>query len=193
LEKNMPRLCIVLVASALVISLAAPAAWAQAGTPPAGYKAEILRSVEDVEKKLTALAEKFPADKYTWHPEGARSPGELFTHVAAGNYTFATFLGVPRPEGMTRESLAKITDKAAIIEALRKSFAHVEAAVQNAGDLDKPVKIFGRDGTIREVMLIVATHNHEHLGQAIAYARMNGIVPPWSEEQAKPPAAKPAK
>jgi uncharacterized damage-inducible protein DinB len=188
----MRRVWVVLVASALVFSLTAPAAWAQAGAAPAGYKAEILRSIEDAEKKLTALAEKFPAEKYSWHAEGARTTGQVFTHVAAGNYTFATFLGVARPEGMTRESLAKITDKAAIVEALKKSYAHVNAAVQNAGDLDKPVKIFGRDGTIREAMLIIATHSHEHLGQAIAYARVNGIAPPWSGEQAKPPAAKPA-
>lgn len=190
----MKTIRLIVSGAALLLTLALPVARAAAQTaPPTGYKADILRSVEDAEKKLIALAEKFPADKYSWHPEGARSTGEAFMHIVQGNYTFATFLGVPRPEGINRESLAKITEKPQIVEALKKSFAHVKAAIENAPDLDKPVKMFGRDTTTRDVMLVIATHSHEHMGQLIAYARVNGIVPPWSEEQPKPqPPAKPA-
>jgi uncharacterized damage-inducible protein DinB len=184
----MQRVTKVLAAAVLAASLAVPAARvrAQTAAPPAGIKAEVIQSIEAAEKHLLALAEKFPQEKYSWHPEGARTTSQAFMHIAAGNYTYATFLGVPRPEGMTREALEKITDKAQVVATLKNSFAHIKGAIQNAGDLDKPIKLFGRDATVREAMIIAATHCHEHLGQLIAYARVNGIVPPWNEEQTAP-------
>ena len=153
----------------------------QAAAAPTGVKAEILRSIEDAEKKIIALAEKFPQEKYAWHPEGARPTSEAFMHIAAGNYTFATFMGTARPDGKTGAVLSKITDKAQVVQTLKESFAHIKAAIANASDLETPVKFFGRDTVVREVLIVSATHTHEHLGQLIAYARVNGIVPPWSE------------
>jgi len=181
----------ILVIGALAVGLAAfpPVAKAQAAAP-AGFKAEVIRSIADAEKKLLQLAEKFPQEKYAWHPEGARATSEVFMHIAAGNFTYATFMGTARPEGKTGAVLMKITDKAQVIETLKSSFAHVKAAIESSGDIEKAIKIFGRDGTVREAMLLSATHCHEHMGQLIAYARVNGIVPPWSEEQAARPPAK---
>lgn len=68
---------------------------------------------------------------------------------------------------------------------MKKSFDHILGALAAIpdSDLEKPVKFFGRDSTFREVMLAIATHAHEHLGQSIAYARMNAIVPPWSAKE----------
>jgi len=188
----MQRATKILAAAVLAVSLAAPAARVQAQTPaaPTGIKAELIRAIEAAEGHVIALAEKFPQEKYSWHPEGARTTSEVFMHIAAGNYSYANLLGVPRPEGMTGAALAKITDKAQVVETLKKSFAHVKATIENVPDLEKPVKLYGRDTVVREVMVVAATHCHEHLGQLIAYARVNGIVPPWSEEQ---PAARPAK
>jgi uncharacterized damage-inducible protein DinB len=182
-----------LAAAAFAFVLAAPAARVQAQTAPApaGFKAEIIRNLEEVEKKLVALAERFPQDKYGWHPEGARSTSEVFMHIAAGNYTYSTFFGTPRPESTTGPALAKITDKGKVVETLKNSFTHIETAIQNAPDLDKTIKLFGRDATVREAMLVAAAHTHEHLGQLIAYARVNGIVPPWSEHPAPARPAKP--
>ncbi|HVN09632.1 MAG TPA: DinB family protein [Patescibacteria group bacterium] len=172
-------------------AFAVPAAPIGAQTPPApaSFKTEAVRNLQDVEKKVVALAEKFPDDKYGWHPEGARSTGEVFMHIAAGNYTYATFFGATRPEGTSSAALAKITEKSKVVETLKASFAHIETAIQNAPDLDKTVKLFGRDATVREVILQAVTHAHEHMGQLIAYARVNGIVPPWTAEaQARQPA-----
>jgi uncharacterized damage-inducible protein DinB len=181
-----------LAAAAFAFVLAAPAARVQAQTAPApaGFKAEAIRNLQEVEKKLVALAEKFPQDKYGWHPEGARSTGEVFIHIAAGNYGYSTIFGTPRPEGTTGSVLAKITDKEKVVETLKNSFTHIETAIQNAPDLDKAVKLYGHDSTVREAMLAAVSHCHEHLGQLIAYARVNGIVPPWSEPQST---ARPAK
>lgn len=188
---NVRRKTLVYVLFLLCFVLGASSAQAQAAQPAAGLKPEVIRTIESAEGHVMALAEKFPADKYGWHPEGARSTAETFMHIASGNYAYANALGNPRPEGVTSDSLAKITDKTQVIETLKKSFAHLKAAVENVSDPDKTTKLRGRDWTMREIMLTAAAHDHEHLGQLIAYARMSGIVPPWSEEQARP--AAPAK
>ena len=188
----MNRVFLALAAVSLALVLAPPPAPVQAQTPPAppNVMAEVIRSIEAAEKHLVALAEKFPQEKYGWHPEGARSTSEVFMHIAAGNYAYAKILGTLPPEGTTSAVLSKITEKAKVVETLESSFAHLKAAIQNAPDVDKGIKLYGRDATIREAMIVAAAHCHEHLGQLIAYARVNGIVPPWSEEAAARPPAK---
>ncbi len=185
----MHKSFIVLAAAALVLGLAAPArVQAQAAPAASGVKAEIIRSIEAAENHLEALAEKFPQEKYGWHPEGARTTSEVFMHIAAGNYGYSRMIGTPPPEGTTGSALSKITEKAEVIKTLKASFAHIKEAVQGAPDVDKAIKLYGRDATVREAMIVAAAHCHEHLGQLIAYARVNGIVPPWSEEApARPP------
>ena len=149
-----------------------------------GPRAEILLHIADAEKKLIALAEAVPADKFGWRPApGVRSIGEVFMHVAAGNYFLCTFFGAKPPAGVDLRGLEKEGgDKAKTVDALKKSFEHVHAAIAAVpdADLEKPVKLFDHDGTYREAFLLIATHDHEHLGQSIAYARMSGVTPPWS-------------
>ena len=152
----------------------------------AAVRGEIVRQIEDAEKKLLALAEAVPAEKFAWRPaEGVRSVGEVFAHVSGGNYFLPTFWGAKMPEGLDPRSFEKAgSDKAKTVDTLKKSFAHVKqtiAAVPDS-DLDRTVKFFGQEGSVRTVMLILATHGHEHLGQSIAYARMNGVAPPWSAQ-----------
>jgi uncharacterized damage-inducible protein DinB len=149
-----------------------------------GVRAEIERSIGDAQQKLLALAEAMPADKYGWRPgAGVRSVGEVYMHVASANYFLPTLWGGKMPEGVDVRGLEKLGgDKAKSVEALKKSFEHVRAAMAAvpAADLDKAVKLFDHQGTVREAFLIVASHAHEHLGQSIAYARMNSVTPPWS-------------
>lgn len=147
-------------------------------------RADIQAQIDEAEKKLTALAEAMPADKYGWRPgEKVRSVGEVFMHVAGGNYFLAHMLGAAKDESVNPAEFDKdANDKAKAIATMKASFEYVRkylAGVSDA-DLDKPMKIFDHDGTAREMALVLATHSHEHLGQAIAYARMNGVVPPWS-------------
>lgn len=145
---------------------------------------EILLHIADAEKKLAALAEATPADKYAWRPaDGVRSIGEVYLHVAVGNYFLSTFFGGKPPAGIDLRNLEKQGgDKAKTIETMKKSFEFVRAAINAVPEADfgKPVKLFDHEGTYREAFVIVAAHNHEHLGQSIAYARMNKITPPWS-------------
>jgi len=154
-----------------------------------GFKSDVLASIDDAGKKLVDLAQAMPAEKFGWRPaSGVRSVSEVYVHVAAGNYFLPTFVGVKRPEGMDRTMETKITEKSQVIDTLKKSIAHLKNAVEGVpdADLDKPVKFFGRDLTERAILLHAVNHMHEHLGQSIAYARMNGVVPPWSESESAP-------
>jgi uncharacterized damage-inducible protein DinB len=156
---------------------------AVAATHSGGVKASALHSLEDAQKKLVALAEAMPADKYTWHPEGARTVGEVFNHVAGANYFLPTLVGAKMPAGVDPRTFDKEAgDKAKTVGTLKASFDHVIAAINGIpeADLGKSVKIFDHDGTYLDVVFILVSHAHEHLGQSIAYARSNGVVPPWS-------------
>lgn len=178
----MKRIAI-LVALCLPLSLFAQNSQKPAPKPAAGFKAEFFTALDEVQKKITDLAAAVPADKYGWRPaEGVRSVSEVYMHIAGANYFLATFLGVQPPATMPKD-IEKITDKQKVLAELQKSFDHLRAVAKtmNPADLDKPVTMFGNPTTQRGVYSTIMNHLHEHLGQSIAYARINGIVPPWSK------------
>jgi uncharacterized damage-inducible protein DinB len=144
--------------------------------------------MEDAETKLTKLAQAIPAEKYNWRPsKDVRSVSEVFLHVAGGNFAIPRRLGTDPPADFNPQGLEKsTTDKTKVVDMLKRSFAHAKQAVTKLTDADteKTGEWFGgRQATYREMMFFLAAHQHEHLGQAIAYARMIGITPPWTEEQ----------
>lgn len=142
---------------------------------------DLLANLADTEKKIVSLAEAMPQDKYSWRPaEGVRSVSEVFMHIAGANYMIPNFIGVKPPAGISRDMEKTVTDKAKVVEHLKQSFAHVRQAIEASTDPTKPAKLFGRDTTYNNVKLLIVTHLHEHLGQSIAYARMNKVTPPWS-------------
>ncbi len=185
--KASSRFTIMMIATlCLMLASSAFAQNDQPQQPASGFRAEFLRHWADLEKKFVSLAQAMPQEKYGWRPgEGVRSVSEVFVHVAGGNYFLIAPVGVKPPEGLSRDDEKKITDKSAVVEMLKKSFEHVRQAILKItdADLDKPVKFFGRDATVREVLFYLATHQPEHLGQSIAYARMNSVVPPWTAER----------
>jgi uncharacterized damage-inducible protein DinB len=158
---------------------------ASATAAPAGVRGEAWRNLNDPAGKLIQLAEAIPADKYTWRPaEGVRSMSEVLLHVAAGNFMIPRRLGGSMPEGFDLKTFeTSTTDKAKVIEWLKASIVNATDAIAKLPDaeLEKTSKWFdGRMITNREVAIFVGSHDHEHLGQLIAYARMNGVTPPWS-------------
>jgi uncharacterized damage-inducible protein DinB len=165
------------------------------GTPGVtGYRSEVLSEVIVQEDKFSRLAEAIPTDKYTWRPAPeVRSFAEVFLHVSAANYNLYTLVGAKVPEGLNVRGLEKsTTDKAKIIATLKASFAHAKAAIKAMPDtdLEKSLDWFGGKNTERGVLLFVVRHAAEHLGQSIAYARMTGVTPPWTEDMKKPPEKK---
>ena len=149
----------------------------------AGYLADFKADFEFSNGRLVELAEAIPADKYGWSPaEGIRTVSQVFIHVASANFFFAGQFGVDMPEGFGMDAEQKITAKDDVIATLEKSQKHIQKAVHMATekDLDEKVMMFGKDRSWRSVLMIVGGHGHEHLGQAIAYARSTDTVPPWS-------------
>jgi uncharacterized damage-inducible protein DinB len=164
---------------------AVPAATAAAN----GFQTDFLAQLDDVQKKILSLEEAIPQDKFKWRPAvGVRSISEAFLHIAYGNYGFtkgATGKEPPAAAGWGPDRAkwdAKTTDKAQIKQALEASFDHVRAAMKDVrdADLDAKVNVFGQEMTGRRVWMGLLGHLNEHMGQEVAYARANGVVPPWS-------------
>ena len=154
----------------------------------AAVKASFINDLETVRGKFVGLAEAFPQDKYTWRPmDGVRSVSEVLMLAAMEGYTFIpSSFGAKNADLGSREEMGKlrtITDKAQIIEHINKGFAHAKKELEglDASTLTGKRKVMGRDLSTADVAMFVGGDLHEHLGQLIAYARMNKIVPPWSK------------
>ena len=154
------------------------------------FQADLLTQIDDAQTKILALEDAVPQNKFNWRPApGVRSVAEAYAHIAFGNYALiksATGKDAPAEAGfeMNPEKWdKKTTDKAAIKKELELAFAHVHAAVAAMpdADLDKKVNFFGHEMTARAALIAIVGHDNEHLGQSIAYARANKIVPPWSK------------
>jgi uncharacterized damage-inducible protein DinB len=161
------------------------------GTPGVtGYRSEVLAEVMIQENKFERLADAIPADKYTWRPApDVRSVAEVFLHVSTANYNLYKLVGSPPPEGIDLKNLEKSTsDKAKVIATLKDSYAHARKAITAMpdADLEKSFDWFGGKNTERGVLIFIVRHGAEHLGQSIAYARLIGVVPPWTDDFKKP-------
>jgi uncharacterized damage-inducible protein DinB len=172
-----------LLVTLLLVPMTAPARQAANTTAPrVGFRAEFLRNLDDVEQKYVSLANATPQARYGWRPaEGVRSISEVFMHVASSNYYLATFLGV-KPPADSDWINEKVTEKEKVVAALRKSFADLRlvAIGKTDAELETKIHMFGSDTSERAALMTILSHVHEHLGQSVAYARMNGVIPPWS-------------
>ena len=191
---------IVFLAFSLFLVAARPAALlaqSQPVAPTSGFRADFLADWDDMAKKAVQLADATPADKYTWRPgEGVRSVSEIFLHIASGNFGIPRALGIQPPAGIDPGKLEKsTTEKAKVVEVLKASFEHARQAILNTpdADLDKAITLFGQKSTARNLFYILGTHQHEHFGLTIAYARFNNVVPPWTAERQARQAQQPPK
>ena len=172
------------IAALAAILVAAPLA---AQDDNAGKQA-YLNDLSTAGRKFVQLAQAIPDSAYSWRPEeGVRSVAEVFTHIAFANYLFGEILGTPMPADVKQkfpnpQAFTAVTDKQQIIEMLGAAFAHGRNVVSGITEeqFNSTVKMFGRDTPFPSALLTYITHNHEHLGQQIAYARTNDVTPPWS-------------
>jgi uncharacterized damage-inducible protein DinB len=144
-----------------------------------GYDGEL----RHVSRYLLALAERIPAEKYSWRPApGVRSTSEVMMHLAISNHGLLSPTGVAMPEDLTSDAIEKsVTTKPEVIRWLRRSLDAVlqARAKLKPADLTRPVKVGKQDATVDGMYLRILVHANEHLGQLIAYGRINGIAPPW--------------
>jgi uncharacterized damage-inducible protein DinB len=163
---------------ALALPLAASA------QSPADAKQEFLAQFNTSMDKFIALAEAMPAEKFTWSPgTGVMPVGHVYAHVVRYNYGYPSEnMGVAAPAGVNLGTIESVRDKANVVRMLRESRTYVQNAVakMTPADLAKQTELYGRRVPQWSVLLQLVSHMNEHLGQSIAYARMNGIVPPWS-------------
>jgi uncharacterized damage-inducible protein DinB len=136
-----------------------------------------------VSRQLLALAEATPAEKFSWRPApGVRSIGEVYMHIAIANFYLLSVTGPKEPE--VSVSMEKtVTQKADVIDWMKHSLDAVATARAQLkpADYQRKVSIYGKVVTVDGMYLRIIVHANEHMGQSIAYARMNGIVPPWSK------------
>ena len=155
-----------------------------AAAQPAGAGQGWLGEFEHASQQLLQLAEAIPPDKFAWRPApGVRSVSELYMHIAIGNYFLLGQAGVKPPfdrAKLGKEPEKSITGKAAVTKFLTDSFDAVRTSFPTV-DKQQAVTFFGKATTGDGILLRLLVHNHEHMGQAIAYARMMGVAPPWSK------------
>ena len=172
------------------------AATADNTAPSYDMKAQSLLDLDQVQKKFAALANAFPADKFTWRPSpDSRSFAEVLLHVAGERYTILSLMGATPPADFDRKTFEKhTTDKDKIISELNRSWDFAQKTINGMANADfaKPLPKLGPQANAGDVVYILVADAHEHLGQSISYARVNGIVPPWTVEAQKKAAEKKA-
>ena len=172
MKKILMQYAVCALAVALTVSLAS--------AQPAGLQATWASDAGTLSDKFTGLA-RVMSGKYDWKPgQGVRSVGDVFNLIVRENGLLAGALsGIPA----TGAKPAAIIDPQKMQEALKDSYANLQKAITGLSDndLQTHVKLFGEDMTKQDAVMLILADQHEHLGQSIAYARTNGVVPPWSK------------
>lgn len=195
-QSHSARLVTVLASATLLAAVAVlPVAGQDVGAnaSPAMLRSEYLSNMKDVEEKVVGLAEAFPEEKYAWRPApGVRSVSEVLMHIASEHYVYMPMtVGAPPPADLNMgtgrvaiTALEKISAKAEVIRHLKASFAYQRTVLEAADAKLVSGKIvsFGQEHSVANLFNEYIADQHEHLGQLIAYARMNGVVPPWSKK-----------
>jgi uncharacterized damage-inducible protein DinB len=188
----------------LILAPLMPAQEESAKSDPAisPVRQEILAGFDGAANRALALAKAIPEDQYSWRPmEGVRSFKEVFVHMAGSLLLFGSYAGVQAPAGPAHDLAAAymkrgfempeifaveaaVGDKAQVIAIMEQCFQLARDLIRKTpdSDLDRTVQFFGKPATIRSLLMVMGSHLSEHLGQSIAYARVNHIVPPWSRK-----------
>lgn len=169
---------ILLITSTLVIT-----SFANPTSDEPVFVKEFIGQIDFIEGRLLQLEGAMSQEQMTWSPaKGVRNVATVYLHVAEANYMLVSKMTGEAPKGERGKLEKSTTDKAIIADILKTSFEKIkDSAVKlTEDDLNKEVDAFGMKFSLRNFMITILNHMHEHLGQGIAYARMNGVTPPWS-------------
>jgi uncharacterized damage-inducible protein DinB len=172
---KMFLVCLLLIVPNVLVAQAPEGIWQ-------GYDGEW----KHVSRQLIDLAEATPADKFAWRPaDGVRSTSEVYMHIVMANFYLLSVTGPKMPADLKRDADKTVTSKAEVISWLKRSLDAVKEAhlAAKPKDLERKVHIADRDATVDGMYLRIIIHANEHMGQLIAYARMTGVVPPWSKSE----------
>jgi len=172
------------VTKAIFVGLLFGASWLSAQSYPEGIWQGYDGEWKHVSQQLIGLAEATPAEKFAWRPAaGVRSTSEVYMHIAMANFYLLSVTGPKMPAGLKEDSEKTVTSKAEVLDWLKRSLEAVKEAhvAAKPADLERRVHIADREATVDGMYLRIIVHANEHMGQLIAYARMTGVVPPWSK------------
>ncbi len=148
---------------------------------------EYIGQLDFIEGRLLDLAGAMPQERMTWEPaDGVRNTAEVYLHVAEANFFLAGKMGADVPKTERGAIEKSTTDKEKVAETLKESFTVIKdaAGILTDEDLNKIIQTpFGMEMSLRNFMISLLNHMHEHLGQGIVYARISGVTPPWSVKQ----------
>jgi len=151
---------------------------------PEAVRDDLLQHFIQSSQKVLKLSEAVPAELYAWSPgDGVMSIGHVYAHIARYNYMYLEDnMGVLVPDGIDLDTLEEIRDKDRLVGILQESVRHAQKAIQalTPSELRKETVLYGRDVESWRVLVQLVAHLNEHVGQSVAYARMNEVVPPWS-------------
>ncbi len=188
-------ICLACMVNASAFAMHAPPAdnTTDRTAPSYDMKAQALLDLKGMNQKCVDLAEALPSDKLTWRPSpDTRSFAEVFLHVAGERYGILSMMGANPPAGFkAREFEKSTTEKDRIVEDLNQSWDFADKTINGMSNADfaKLLPKLGPQANEGDVVYILVADAHEHLGQLIAYARQNGIVPPWTVQAQKKKAA----
>jgi len=137
-----------------------------------------------ISEQLITLAEATPPEKFAWRPaNGVRSTSEVYMHIVRANFLMLEAIGSKMPADLKSGMEKTVTSKADVIAWLKRSLEAVKRAhaSETPGDMQRKTRFFHTDTTVDGIFLRIIVHNNEHMGQLVAYARMTGVVPPWSK------------
>ena len=170
---------------ALMVPGGAPTVRAQTQDPLEGLWQGYDGEWGHVSRQLILLAEATPEDKFTWRPvPGVRSTSEVYMHIVTANFYLLSITGPKMPDEIKESIETSVTSKPEVIKWLRRSLEAVKQAhlAAKPEDMKRKVTVSKRDATVEGMYLRILVHDNEHMGQLIAYARMSGVKPPWSDK-----------
>ena len=175
---------LVLASSLMFAAAGAQTPAASTPKPPDSPSKVLLDSWNDVGRKLIAMAEDMPEDKYDFKPNPAqRSFAEQLLHAAGANYFFIDPVkGIDPPKGDVKR--ADYKTKASVVDFVKKSYSDGAALIESKGDSglnDLLVDPFSKNqARFSDFAWGFIEHSGEHYGQLVVYYRAAGLVPPES-------------
>ena len=184
--KKLLCAALLLVMTMLVLpATAQDASKASSVKPPASPSQAVLAQWNDIGRKLIAMAEDFPEDKYDFKPTPAqRSFAEQLLHAAGVNYYFTNVALGEKPPETENPPRDQFKTKAELAAYVKKAFADGAAAIQKKGDKGMSELIVDpyshQQTRISDYAYGFIEHSGEHYGQLVVYYRVAGLVPPES-------------
>jgi uncharacterized damage-inducible protein DinB len=173
---------VLLTSTLLLVATTAQAQQKASGANPAAAGVQTVYNI--AKGYIVRAAEQVPEDKYSFQAtKDVRTFGQIIAHITdAQTNLCSSATGNEKPYSDATEKNVK--GKAALVAALKASFAACDAAYAAATDatLANATTMFGRPGaTISQVLVMNASHDMEHYGNLVTYMRLMGMVPPSSQ------------